>query len=83
MKKGFFRDCQNSLHYRGEKYEYSLLDGVTDTGYTSDIMFIFREPTSEELDNNFAGAVVDFVYGGFEDLDFVEQRILEYEKKED
>lgn len=80
MGKGFLRDSQGSLYYKS-KYEYSLLNGITDKGYTSDIMFIFREPTGNDIENGFTGEVVSFLYGGFENLKDVEQIILDYEKE--
>lgn len=81
MEKGFYRDSQDNLCYRG-KYEYSLLNGVTDKGFSSDILFIFREATHEDIEKGFTGEVVGFVYGGFDDLDFVERVIKEYEEKD-
>lgn len=80
MKKGFLRDSQGSLYYQS-KYEYSLLEGMTDKGYTSDIMFIFREPTQEDIANDYYGEVIGWVFDGFNELDFVEKKIKEYEQK--
>lgn len=87
----FKRDSQGSLYYESENgIEYSLLLGVTDKDYTSDILFIFRNATIEEQDNDYYGEVVDFVYGGFDcfndthglsSKDFVEERIKAYERK--
>ena len=62
------------------KYDYSLLEGMTDKEFTSDILFIFREPTIEEIDNGFTGEVVNFLYGGFSNLNNIEEMIIEYEK---
>lgn len=81
MEKGFYNDSQDNLCYRG-KYEYSLLEGMTDKGYSSDIVFIFREPTQKDIEEGFTGEVVSFVYGGFDNLDFIEREIKEYEEKE-
>lgn len=80
MKNGFLRDSQGSLYYKG-KYEYSLLDGTTDKGYSSDIMFIFREPNENDIQNGFTGEVISFLYGGFDNLKDVEKIILDYEKE--
>lgn len=78
----FKRDSQNSLYYEGKNgIEYSLLEGITDSNKTSDIVFIFREPTKEDLKNDYYGEVVAWVYGGFEELEFVEDKIKEYEEK--
>ena len=80
MEKGFYRDEQGNLCYKG-KYDYSLLVGKTDKDYTSDIVFIFREPTNKEIDEGFTGAVINFLYGGFDNLGNIEELILDYEKK--
>lgn len=80
-KKGYFYDSQGNLNYRG-KYEYSLLEGIASSGATSDIVFIFREATPEEMDNGFYGEVANWCYDGFNNLDFMENQIKEYEEKE-
>ena len=84
----FKKNKQGNLYYESENnIEYSLLLGVTDKGMSSDTIFIFREPTEENIENSFTGEVVGFVYGGFCDLDiddkleYVEDQIKEYEKK--
>lgn len=83
----FKRDSQGNLYYESEnKIDYSLLVGMTDKNMTSDVLFVFREPTEDNIDNGFTGEVVDFVYGGFSDIDvsdklqYIEMRIKEYEK---
>lgn len=78
----FQEDSQGNLMYVSENgIEYSLLEGITDKGNTSDIVFIFREPTPEEMDNDYYGEPIDWVYGGFQELEFVANKIKEYEKK--
>lgn len=79
----FKKDSQGCLYYESEKtkLEYSLLEGRTNNDYTSDIVFIFREPTPKDIENDYYGEVVNWCYGGFEDLDFMEKQIKEYEEK--
>ena len=83
----FKRDANENLYYESENsIRYSLLLGVTDKDMTSDIIFIFREPTEQNIYDGWTGEVVGFVYGGFCDLDigdkleFIEQKIKDYEK---
>lgn len=79
----FKKDSQEDLYYESEnKINYNLFEGRTSKGYTSDIIFIFREPTEEDIMNGYCGEVVGWLYGGFEhlDLNFVESKIKEYEE---
>ena len=88
-----FKEDQNGgIYYLSDNnIQYSLLEGIDNVNRTSDILFIFREPTEEEIENtSFCGEVVDFVYGGFDcfndthglsSKDFVEERIKTYERK--
>lgn len=78
----FKRDSQGSLYYEGKSgIKFSLLEGLTDKGFNSDILFIFREATQEEMSNDYYGEVIGWVYGGFEELDFVEEKIKNYEQQ--
>lgn len=78
----FRRDTQGCLYYESTSgIEYSLLEGKTDNGKTSDIVFIFREATEEDHDKGFYGEVVNWKYGGFQDLKFLEEDIIDYEIK--
>ncbi len=78
----FKEDIQGNLEYISKSDRiYSLLEGVTNKGNTSDIVFIFREATPDEMDNDYYGEVIDWVYDGFANLEFVEQKIKEYEEK--
>lgn len=79
-KKGYYYDSQGNLNYRG-KYDYSLLEGIASSGATSDIVFIFREATPEEIKNDYYGEVINWCYGGFDNLDFMEKQIKKYEEK--
>lgn len=82
MKKGFNYDSQGDIFYQG-KYYYSILEGKTKNNYTSDILFIFREPIFEDEENIISGEVVDFVYGGFNNeiaYDYIENAIKKYEE---
>lgn len=79
----FKRDSQDSLYYESEKTGriYFLYEGMTSSGFTSDMVFIYKEATLDEMDNDdYYGEVIAWVYGGFEELDFVEQKIKEYEE---
>lgn len=88
----FKKDLNGGIYYLSENgVHYSILEGIDNVNRTSDILFIFREPTKEEIENTtFCGEVVDFVYGGFggfndihglSSKDFIEERIKEYEHK--
>lgn len=78
----FKRDTQGCLYYESKSgIEYSLLEGKTDNGKTSDIVFIFREATEEDHDKGFHGEVVNWKYGGFQDLTYLEEDIIDYEIK--
>lgn len=79
----FKRDSKENLYYESEKTGriYSLLEGIASNGSNSEIVFIFRNATEEEQDNDFFGEVVSWLYCGFEDLDFIEKIIVEYEKE--
>lgn len=77
----FKRDKGGSLYYEGKYAKYSLLEGITDNKLTSDIVFIFREPTEEQIiSENYVGEVIGFVYGAFEDLSAIEDTIKRYEE---
>lgn len=78
----FKEDSNGAIYYATENYVYSLLEGIDDKGYTSDIVFIYREPKWLDLDVDM-GEVVSFVYGGFDHLakDFIEEEIKKYEKR--
>ena len=78
----FKKDSQGNTYYLSSKtnIEYSLLVGMTDQGYTSDIVFIFREANSKEMENGYFGEVISWVYDGFSDLKYLETKIKEYEQ---
>ena len=80
-----FINGKDGLHYEGKHY-YSLLEGKTSNGYTSDILFIYREATEQELANNYVGEVVTWLYGAT-NLNalkgIIEYEIKKYEEKED
>lgn len=82
MKQGFNYDSQGDIYYQG-KYYYSLLEGKTRNNYTSDIIFIYKEPIFIDDKKIIQGKVIDFVYGGFDNLayDYIEEKIKEYEKE--
>ena len=82
MSGRFKKDSQGCLYYETDKHIYSLLEGKTNNGLTSDIIFIFKEPTMDELGNNYTGEVIGYVYGGFNELTGIEETIKDYEKKE-
>lgn len=81
----FKKDSQDSLYYLSDKtnIEYSLLEGLTNKRFTSDIVFIFREATPTEMENDYYGEVIGWVFDGFNELEFVESKIKEYESKLD
>ncbi len=80
-----FKENKDGFYYLSDKtqIEYSLLEGYTTNGSYSDIAFIFREPTEDDIYNGFTGEVIGFVYGGYSSntKDFIEMTIKEYEKK--
>ncbi len=76
-----FKTTRDGIYYISDKYEYSLLEGKTSNGYTSDMVFIFREPTQEDYDRNFYGEVVDWIFDGFNQLAAIEEIIKDYESK--
>lgn len=78
----FKEDINGAIYYATKNYVYSLLEGKDDKGYTSDIVFIYREPKFYDVEVD-VGEVVDFVYGGFDHLakDYIENAIKKYEKK--
>lgn len=80
----FKKDSLGNTYYLSTKtnIEYQLLVGITNNGYTSDIVFIFREASTEEMENDYYGEVIGWVYDGFNDFDFIEKKIINYEKKE-
>lgn len=78
----FTKDSNGALQYETQNNIYSLLEGIDNKGYTSDIVFIYREPKFYDVEVD-VGEVVDFVYGGFDHLakDYIENAIKKYEKK--
>lgn len=81
-KKGYFTKGKlgEDIYISSNNITYSLLVGKTFNGLTSDIVFIFREPSEEEQNNDFYGCVVDWVYCGWECLEIIESIIINYEK---
>lgn len=84
----FTRDSNGALQYETNNYKYSLLEGIDDKGYTSDIVFIYREPKWSFDENNepidvINGCVVGLTYGGFDtgNRDYIEEQIKEHERK--
>lgn len=70
-----FKETQFGLVYVGsDGLQYELLEGKTTSNHTSDIVFI--------LDNNIKdkpqGVIVDFLYGGFEELEWIKETIEKY-----
>lgn len=78
----FSEDSNGAIYYATQNYVYSLLEGKDNKGYTSDIVFIYREPKFEDV-NVEVGEVVDFVYGGFDHFnrDYIENAIKKYEER--
>ena len=78
----FKEDSQGCLYYESKKTKisYSLLEGITNNNHTSDIVFIFRDATPKETENDYYGEVINWCYDGFNNLDFMEKQIKEYEK---
>ena len=90
----FTKDSNGALQYETQNNVYSLLEGIDDKGYTSDIVFIYKEPLNKEGDmGDFEnGAIIDWCYGAFrsqngklpiDELCYIEEKIKEYEKKEE
>lgn len=85
----FTKDSNGALQYETKDNVYSLLEGIDNKGYTSDIVFIYKEPKpilnekGEPIDME-QGKVVDFTYGGFDinNYSYIEEKIKEYEKNE-
>lgn len=82
MEYGLTVDSDQSIIYRTAYATYSLLEGVTNNGLNSDILFIYREPIFVGNDV-ILGEVVNFIYGGFsrENLKEVKNIIEKYEKE--
>ena len=85
----FTENSNGALQYKTKDNVYSLLEGIDNKGYTSDVVFIYKEPKAilneqGEVVDMTVGRVVDFVYGGFDvnNYDFIENAIKEYEKNE-
>ena len=80
-----FKERDKEIYYLSDNgIEYSLLLGKTSNDLSSDIIFVFREPTEQEIEEqDFCGEVIGFTYGGFWHLekDFIEKMIKNYEKK--
>ena len=64
------------LYYETEKRKYYLYEGYTNNGFKSDIIFIVY------LSDSFTTVLVDFIYGGFSNLEAIEETIKRYEEKE-
>lgn len=86
----FTKDSNGALQYETKDNLYSLLEGIDNKGYTSDIVFIYKEPKAilneqGEVIDMTIGDVVDFVYGAFDSKNYgyIEDKIKEYEKKEE
>lgn len=80
-----FVEERSGLSYVG-KHHYSLLEGKTSKGYTSDILFIYRDTTEEELKNGFSGEIVTWIYGAsnLEALKgIIQYEIKKYEEKDE
>lgn len=86
----FTKDSNGALQYKTQNNIYSLLEGIDNKGYTSDVVFIYKEPKpilnemGEPIDME-QGDVVDWVYGAFDinNYSYIEEKIKEYEKKEE
>ena len=71
-----FVEKYDGIDYIGSNgLTYELLEGISSTGYTSDIIFILDRNGEEN-----PGKIIDFVYGGFEHLpkDYVKETIEKY-----
>ena len=81
----FERDnIQNNLGYRSSNGTYySLLLGMTDNLFSSDIVFIFMEPHDNGNGYFVDGKVIGYTYGGFEDTEYIEKVIKEYEENKE
>ena len=79
-----FKERNGEIYYLSDKgIEYSLLLGKTNNDLSSDIIFVLREPTEQEIEEqDFCGEVIGFTYGGFRHLEkeFIEDMIKKYEK---
>ena len=78
----FKKDSKENLYYESTKTGiiYSLLEGIASNGGNSEIVFIFRNSSEEEQDNGYFGEVVNWIYCGFEDLEYIEKIIKNYEE---
>ena len=78
----FKRDSLGSLYYEFGNRRYELLLGKTSNDLSSDILFIFKTPLEEEIEKEtFYGKVIGFLYGGFSDLQAIEETIKKYEEE--
>ena len=73
-----FKEDMNTkeLCYKTEKRLYYLFEGYTNNGLKSEIVFIIY--ITEDYDTK----LVDFVYGGFENRQGIEETIKRYEEEE-
>lgn len=70
----FLKDNAGSLYYKSDIRNYYLFEGKTNNNLTSDIIFIvyFTKDIETKL--------VDFIYGGFDNLQAIEETIKRFEK---
>lgn len=71
-----FIEKYDGIDYIGsDGLTYELLEGISSTGYTSDIIFIIDRNGEEN-----PGKIIDFVYGGFRNLakDYIEEKVEKY-----
>ena len=73
-------DIQGNLGYRSSNGYYSLLLGMTDKLFCSDIVFIFMEPHDDGNGYFTEGKVIGYTYGGFELTEYIEKVIKHYEE---
>ncbi len=69
-------ELTKELCYETEKRKYYLYEGYTNNGFKSDIVFIIY------LSDSFTTVLVDFIYGGFDNRQGIEETIKCYEEKE-
>ena len=74
-----FIERYDGIYYFGsDGNDYELLEGKTSNNYTSDIIFILDRNGEEN-----PGKIIDFVYGGFDNLqkDYIREKVEKYIEK--
>ena len=77
-EKEKFINTNDGINYIGsDGLIYELLEGISSNNLTSDIIFIIDRNGEEN-----PGKIIDFVYGGFENLakDYIKEKVEEYIK---